>query len=153
MKLYLVQHGDALPQDIDPDRPLSDKGRNDIRRLAEFLAGRPIRAQHVVHSGKTRARQTAELLAAALAPGANVEARSGLDPNDPTEPLAASVSLWDQDALVIGHLPFLGKFVARLVGVREDPIVAYHPGTLVGLERGKDGRWTIAFVLPPELVS
>jgi len=26
MRLYIVQHGDSVPKDIDPDRPLSDRG-------------------------------------------------------------------------------------------------------------------------------
>ena len=37
MRVYLVQHGDAVPKEVDPDRPLSDTGRQDIERLAKFL--------------------------------------------------------------------------------------------------------------------
>ena len=88
MKLYLVQHGEALPKEVDSDRPLSDQGQQDVERLARFLANRGVRVSQVWHSGKTRARQTAELLAAALAPGVKAEARAGLAPNDPTEAFA-----------------------------------------------------------------
>ena len=37
MKLYLMQHGDALQKDVDPDRPLSPRGRRDIEKIAAFL--------------------------------------------------------------------------------------------------------------------
>jgi phosphohistidine phosphatase len=57
MKLYLVQHGDALPKDIDPDRPLSNVGHAEVGLLAELLAGH-MNISRVLHSGKTRARQT-----------------------------------------------------------------------------------------------
>jgi phosphohistidine phosphatase SixA len=37
MRLYLVQHGDALTKDVDPERQLSSQGRADITRLLEWL--------------------------------------------------------------------------------------------------------------------
>ena len=67
MKLYLAQHGEACPKDIDPDRPLTDQGREDIERLAAFLARAGIEVERVIDSGKLRAAQTADLLAAAVA--------------------------------------------------------------------------------------
>ena len=73
MKLYLVQHGDALAKDIDADRPLSEKGQSDVKRIASFLAGR-MEVSRVMHSGKTRAQQTAELLADSMASELPVEA-------------------------------------------------------------------------------
>ena len=30
MRLYLVQHGDAIPEQVDPERPLSAEGRRDF---------------------------------------------------------------------------------------------------------------------------
>ena len=38
MHLYLVQHGLAQPKDENPERPLSDRGRTDVGRMASFLA-------------------------------------------------------------------------------------------------------------------
>ena len=37
MKLYLVQYGIALPQDLDPEEGLSKQGLFDIQKVAEFL--------------------------------------------------------------------------------------------------------------------
>ena len=86
MRLYLVQHGDALPEQVDPERPLSAKGRRDVEAVARLLASTGTRAVRVAHSGKLRAQQTAEVLAAALAPAAVPETMTGLNPNDPVEP-------------------------------------------------------------------
>jgi len=153
VKLYLVQHGDSLPKETDPNRPLSKKGRADVTRLAAFLKGR-VRAARTIHSGKTRARQTTELLAAAIAPGQKIEVLSGIDPMDPTAPVAEQVQHWNEDTLIVGHLPFMCKLVARLVNGAEEPgIVAYQPGSVACLERSDDGRWTVVWMLRPELLS
>lgn len=154
MRLYLVQHGDALPQEVDPARPLSVTGHNDVVRLATFLKGRVPRAARILHSGKLRARQTAEALAAALAPGTAVETAAGLAPLDPVQPLAVQIRLWREDTLIAGHQPFLGKLLALLLtGDEATEVAAFEPGTLVALERGEDARFRIRFMLRPELLA
>lgn len=151
MRLFLVQHGDSLPAEADPERSLSAKGRTDVQRLAAFLQGRA-RPARIWHSGKTRARQTAELLAAAVGAGGCIAARSGIDPLDPVDAFAAEVQGWEDDTLVAGHQPFMGKLLARLVrGAAEPDVVRFEPGTAVCLERAADGRWIVQWMLHPEL--
>ena len=153
MRLYLVQHGEAVPESEDPARPLSPHGHADVTRLAAFLAARGPRAERVCHSGKLRARQTAEILAGALAPGALLEEIPGIAPMDPVEDFAATLAAWDGDSLVVGHLPFMAHCVAFLTaGDAAAGIVAYEPGTLVCLERDA-GAWSIAWMLRPSLLG
>jgi phosphohistidine phosphatase len=152
MRLYLVQHGDALPEQVDPERPLSAEGRRDVEAVARLLASAGTRAVRVAHSGKLRARQTAEGLAAALAPAAVLEIMTGLNPNDPVEPVARRVAGWTSDTILVGHLPFMGRLMARLVvGHEHAPVAAFVPGSVVCLEQGEAGRWAIAWMVPPEL--
>ena len=154
MKLYLVQHGEALPKDVDRERPLSDKGRRDVERLAHFLARRGVHVSRVWHSGKIRAQQTAALLAARVALGGAAEPHVGLAPNDPPAPLASTLADFGDDAMVVGHLPFMARLVTHLVTDSDDgTTVAYRPGSLVCLERGEDESWAIAWMLRPELMS
>ncbi len=154
MKLYLVQHGEALPKEINSDQPLSDQGRQNVERLARFLADRGVRVSRVWHSGKTRAQQTAKLLAAAVASQTKAEARGDLAPNDPTGAFAGTLVAWHEDAMIVGHLPFMARLVTRLVAKSDDgTIVAYLPGSLVCLERDEDDAWAIAWMLRPELMG
>jgi len=37
MKVYLVRHASAMPSNDDSRRPLSEQGRNEAERLADFL--------------------------------------------------------------------------------------------------------------------
>ena len=106
----------------------------------------------VAHSGKLRAQQTAELLATALAPGTVPEIMTGLNPNDPVEPMARGIADWTSDVMLVGHLPFMGKLAARLVaGDERRPVAAFVPGTVVCLEQAEAGDWVIAWMVRPEL--
>jgi phosphohistidine phosphatase len=154
MRLYLVQHGDAVPEQVDPERPLSATGRQDIEAVARLLANAGTHAVRVAHSGKLRAQQTAELTAVALAPGVAPETMSGLNPNNPVEPVARRIADWTSDVMLVGHLPVMGKLVARLVtGDERKPVAAYAPGTVVCLEQGDAGHWAIRWMVRPELAS
>ena len=115
MNLYLVQHGDALPKEVDRGRPLSEAGSLDVRRMARFLGDAGLRVARIMHSGKKRAEQTAQLLATSLAPGVLPQKIAGIDPLDPTEPLARDIGNWNEDAMVVGHLPYMSKLVSRLI--------------------------------------
>ena len=115
VKLYLAQHGEALPEDVDPERPLSETGRRDVQALARFLAARGLRVEQIQHSGKTRARQTAEILARAVAAGTTPEQVEGIAPRDPPEDLARLVASADADLMVVGHLPYVARLVSLLV--------------------------------------
>jgi phosphohistidine phosphatase len=152
MRLYLVQHGDAILEQVDPERPLSAEGRRDVETVARLLANAGTRAVRVAHSGKLRAQQTAELLATALAPRTVPEIMTGLNPNDPVEPVARRVAAWTSDTILVGHLPFMGKLAARLVaGDERRPVAAFVPGTVVCLEQAEAGYWFIAWMVRPEL--
>lgn len=154
MRLYLLQHGDAVPEATNRERPLSEKGRLDLKRLARFVGWSAFKAGRILHSGKLRARQSAELLAPEMGQGAAPEAVSWLNPNDPVEPVAAQAAAWQEDTLLVGHMPFLGRLAALLVcGDPERPVAAFQPGSMLYLERDESGRWSIAWMLRPDLLQ
>ncbi len=152
MNLYLVQHGQALSKDVDPDRALSPEGRADVQRMAAFHEGR-IQFAQVLHSGKTRARQTAELLASVVAPESSVESIAGINPSDDPEPFAQQLISAEKNTLVAGHMPFMGKLLARLVtGSEQWSVAAYQPGSVVCLASDDGSKWQIQWMIRPELL-
>ncbi len=154
MKLYLVQHGEALAKDVDPARPLSDTGRSAVNTVGARLATNGLRVGAIVHSGKTRAEQTAALLADCLETERPVEPRAGLGPNDPVAPLAAEAASWREDTMLVGHLPFMAKLAGFLTAGDDSlEVVAFKPGTVLCLERSASARWHIAWMLRPELLA
>lgn len=154
IQLFLVQHGEAVPEAVDPARPLTAAGREDIERLALALANAGIRVHRVLNSGKERARASAEILAKALAPGVPIQDRDRLSPKDSTEWLAEESALWAEDTLIVGHQPFMSRLVSRLVLGREQPLIAdFTPGTAVCLlRRPLTGAWFIAWMVAPCLL-
>ena len=85
VKLFLVHHGDAVGPDLDPRRPLSERGRGHVVRLAAEAEARGARPAVVWHSGKLRARQTAEAFWRACNALAPLSATRDLQPDDPPE--------------------------------------------------------------------
>jgi phosphohistidine phosphatase len=82
MKVYFVRHGEAVSSGVDPQRPLSEQGRADIRKIASFIKPLGITVEHVWHSGKLRAAQTAEILAESVSVEKDCSAHENLGPND-----------------------------------------------------------------------
>ena len=154
MRLLLVQHGEACSKEIDPDRPLTDRGAADVDRVAAFLGNADIRLGRVIHSGRVRARQTAARLAAVIAPGAELEVSGLINPNDNPAAFDWQSDSWDRDTLVVGHLPFMARLVAHLVtGDPDRPITAYRPGSVVCLQQDDEGAWVVAWMIRPELLG
>lgn len=154
MKLYLVQHGIAENEAVNPDRPLTPEGRTDVKAMAAFLAKAGVVVARVGHSGKTRARQTAEILGAALAPDVAVVQQDGLAPKDPVQPWATLLGDSEDDTLLAGHLPFMGRLVALLLtGDEEAGSVAFQPSSVACLERNEGGPWTLQWMVRPELIG
>ncbi|HSV93820.1 MAG TPA: phosphohistidine phosphatase SixA [Desulfobacterales bacterium] len=152
MRLYLVQHGEALNAADDSGKTLSPKGRRDVKALAEACAKRHIEAVEVIHSGKVRARQTAEMLAAAL--NLPVRAETGLDPMDPVRPFAGECATM-HSTVVVGHQPFLERLAALLLAGREDPpVLAFQRGGMACLERrgAPHEGWCILWTAFPDQV-
>src|SRR5437588_6819430 len=120
VRLALVQHGQAKAESEDPERPLTDQGVDEVTRVArhcvERLALRPTR---VLHSGKTRAHQTAEIWARLL--GVDVEATDGLAPNDDPTIWAERVDAEAADLMLVGHLPHLARLAALLLTGTDEP--------------------------------
>jgi phosphohistidine phosphatase len=151
MRLYLVQHGEATSEEEDPQRPLTDRGADDVRRVAGLVArGGTVEVERVVHSGKTRARQTAEIWSEAL--GVPIEEAEGLAPMDDPAVWAGRLATEQRDLMLVGHLPHLAKLAGQLlVGDGERPVMAFRQGGVVGLERAPEG-WSVWLAVPPQAI-
>jgi phosphohistidine phosphatase len=154
MKIYLMQHGKPLPKEKDPERPLSDQGRDEVERMADFLQKGGVKVERVFHSGKTRARQTAEIMASRLNPGVEPQKKGGLSPLDDVNECADQIKEGEQDLLITGHLPHLGRLSSLLIAGNESiPVVSFQQGGVVCLEKDQEGRWSMAWMLIPEIVG
>lgn len=153
MELYLVQHGVAKSEAEDPARPLSDRGRREVERVARATASAGLRVAAIAHSGKLRARETAEILAAALMPVRKVRELPGLNPLDDPAVAQQAVDQFTEPEMLVGHLPHLSHLASLLlVGDPAKEIVAFRMGGIVCLAREQEA-WRVRWILTPEVVS
>ncbi|MFH1112962.1 MAG: phosphohistidine phosphatase SixA [Pseudomonadota bacterium] len=153
MRLYLVRHGEAKSEDIDPQRGLTDKGRQDVERVGAFLKPLGLAVSQVRHSGKARAAQTAEILAQSLSAGQGMIGHEGLAPLDPVEPIAGQLTGMSDDLMLVGHLPFMGCLASFLIaGAESADAVAFQEASVVCLERDARSVWRVRWMVAPELL-
>lgn len=140
-----------MSKDVDPGRPLSAHGENDVKQLAESLRVSGLTVDEVLHSSKMRAHQTAEILGEALLVSGEVEVTDGINPNDSVQDFSIRAHKFKHDTMVVGHLPFMAKMVSYLVTGNEDSnIVAYKPGSVVCLQQDDEEHWQIQWILRPD---
>ena len=152
MQIVLVQHGDAKTEAQDPERPLTDRGVQDVERVAAWASRAGVQVAQIRHSGKRRAQQTAEILAERLHPADGTVAIGGLKPNDDVSPVAETLASDTEPVMLVGHMPFLGRLVGLLVtGDSDIEVVRFRNSGMVCLGR-RNGRWSVEWSVPPELV-
>lgn len=138
--IYLVHHAEAAGPEVDPQRPLTAAGRMHVDRLAAEAANRGVRPAVIWHSGKLRARQTAESLWRACNPLAEFSAIRGLQPGDPPEWIRDLVTGQERDVMLVGHMPSLPAIHQLLLGSRAEDAATFPLHGLVALERA-EGTW------------
>src|SRR3954465_15471074 len=115
MHLILVHHGDAVGPDVDPQRPLSPRGRLAVDGLASSAAARGVKPAVVWHSGKLRAKQTAEAFWRACNPFAEFAATRDLQPEDSPQWMRDRLRAEPREVLIAGHYPHLPGLLRLLV--------------------------------------
>ncbi len=151
MNLYILQHGDAVPKDVDPERPLSEQGVRDIRILAMHMKNLDIRLGKFFHSGKLRAEQSAGLIAEALSPEIEPVQAAGLSPNDDPAAIIGDLEQINGNLLIASHMPFVSRLCSSLLTGTTQAEFASVPGTLFCVEKSDD-RWRLAWMLRPDFL-
>ena len=152
MKVYLVQHGEAKSEKEDPERPLTDKGKEDVESIAHYVAKCKIEVAEILHSGKLRSKQTAELFAQYLSPLKGIREVEGLAPLDDPHKAQELVQMTEKPLMLVGHLPHLTRLASLLVlGTPDKEIIKFTMAGVVCLVRSDD-VWSIKWALTPELI-
>jgi phosphohistidine phosphatase len=122
--LLLIRHAEAdaspLPGGTDDSRPLTTRGREQVRMLARRIVDKGLQIDVVVSSPLVRARDTASPIAHEL--GAKIRLAEELAPPCGAEDLRAVLREHREAALaLVGHEPDLGVLAAKLTGRPVEP--------------------------------
>jgi phosphohistidine phosphatase len=153
MHVYLVQHGKAKSTDEDPNRGLSDEGRAEVTRMAEFFCDLRIPISLIEHSGKLRAEETAHIFASCIRTASGPVHIDGLNPSDDPSAMANFLNFYTDDILIVGHLPHLERLTSLLLtGSPDRRPVQFRNGGIVCLEKEHSGVWSLVWAIVPELL-
>jgi phosphohistidine phosphatase len=155
VNLYLVQHGEAKTKAEDPDRALTDTGKELSEKTACFAAEEArVSVDAVFHSDKIRARETAEIMAAYLCPAKGVSEEKDLSPNDDPHEWAARLEERLEDIMLVGHLPHLSRLASILLtGNDGQDVIDFQNSGIVFLKRGESGLWRLNWMVVPEILA
>ncbi|MDH5705283.1 MAG: phosphohistidine phosphatase SixA [Candidatus Aminicenantes bacterium] len=150
MNLYLVQHGLSLPEDVDPEKPLSPLGKEQTQGVMDFLKGKKIKVDELWYSPKKRAVQTAQIISENIL-CSHIQERKDLNPLDPVKDFPQEIESLSKDLMIVGHLPFLQKLASLLLSGREDhQFISFRNSGVICLEH-TDG-WKFLWAAIPELL-
>lgn len=148
MNIYLVQHGEALTKEQNINRPLSEKGKQIVEKLANACTAYRLSATQIYYSTKLRAKQTAEILGYQL--GIPATEKAGLEPLNPVRPIYNEINSSDTDIMIVGHLPFLERLVSfMLTGSENNRPLLFQQGGLVSLTKDENNKWSIRWTVFP----
>ncbi len=153
MFLYLVQHAEALSKEEDHSRSLSDKGVEDIKKVAAFISKQNINVKRILHSGKKRSLQTAQILSGYIESDKLYSETEGLAPNDNPGIWFELISKMKDNIMLVGHLPHLAKLLSLLLFGDEKKIVNFETGSVTCLKGSEDGSWAIEWIIKPGMIK
>ncbi len=155
MALYLVQHGLSAAKDFDPGKGLTIQGEADTKRIAQVAKGYDLKVDKIVHSGKKRAEQTAEIYHDSLSVRTSLEMVPGIHPMDDVRAFVESIKS-RSDLMIVGHMPFMQRLVSYLTTGSEDiRVYQFQNSGIVCLDKSEDNDgsfdWFIRWTLNPNI--
>ncbi|MFQ5990434.1 MAG: phosphohistidine phosphatase SixA [Candidatus Methylomirabilales bacterium] len=153
MHCCLVRHGEAKAETEDPARPLSDRGREEVTRVARHVGAFGLPIAEIFHSDKLRARQTAEIFAEYVSPARGIHEMEGLAPMDHPGKAQAAIETASEPVMLVGHLPHLSRLASALIlGDPEQEILYFKAGAIACLVRD-EYIFRLQWVLSPDLAK
>jgi phosphohistidine phosphatase len=158
MKLYMMRHGEAINDALSPGKPLSAKGRDEVRKISALLKSKNVEISGILHSGKLRAIQTSKIIADNQSVNVRCEQKDYLDPYGSVDSAVSEISgLRDERSdfslMIVGHLPFLRELTRALT--RSNSItesINFCTGSLICLEKGPGNTWKYSWSASPSEV-
>lgn len=158
MNLFVIRHADAAHDaPTDYERELTDKGREQSKRLGRFLGALGARPDVILTSPLVRAVETAELLAASMSGEVPVTRDErlgcGMMPDE------AYAAIWEHGkagtVFLVGHQPDLSCLCADLAGMQSAGCFAMKKAACACFSLDKPGRGdaVLNWLVPPKLIA
>jgi len=156
MQLLILRHADASTSARTDDlRPLSDKGRQQAKRVARFCSENGLQPDIILTSPYLRAEETAKIVAEELQCEwvLNAFLASGMMPFAAMEEMRAFLRFGC--VMIVGHEPDLSAFAGTLLGAGHLGALRMRKATLAGLEVDSmtSGGAHLEFLVPAKMMG
>ena len=156
--IYLVRHGIAEGRPAggrDEDRALTQAGTANMQVAAAGLTWLAVKPDAIWSSPLLRARQTAEILRDALAPGLEIAIEARLRPEADVDAMLEGLQATaaSQALMLVGHEPNISALAsALLTGDVSGARVPFKPGSVIALDQTLPpaGRGSLHWFLTPD---
>ncbi len=118
MNLYLMQHGACLPQEVNPNQPLSPVGQNQVTTTAQAMRVMGLWFDALLTSPRVAAVQTTRIVAEGLGYAASsVTSFAGLDQGVSLKVCLEELRVCEryQSVFLCGELPLLSGLASHLL--------------------------------------
>ena len=161
MEIFLMRHGLAVERGTtgfkdDALRPLTPKGRRQLRKIATAIKKMDLRCDQILSSPLVRAKQTAEIVAAELKLKKCLKFSNARAPGGDAAILLRQLTRMrpsPKRLLLVGHEPDLSRLISRLVTGGLELQLDFKKGGLCKLEVEtlRDGKCAkLAWLLTPK---
>lgn len=154
MKIFFMRHGIAEPAHgsvKDHDRALTEEGRTQVSQIAQAMQRLSIKPDIILTSPLVRARETAEIIAQALA--VQLETANDLQPGCILDDLQRLLRRYPQETvMLVGHQPDFSALAARLINADERGMLLKKGGIIrIDIDgRPQAGRGRMVTLLTPK---
>jgi phosphohistidine phosphatase len=138
--IYLLRHGkaeDAGSRAGDAGRALANQGRKDIIAVAQWMKKQGLLFDLIATSPLIRARETAEIVAAALGQAGNVRIWETLLPDGDPDTICQDLGQFNEDAqvLLVSHEPLLSLLISNIISGTSGAAIAMTKGGLAKIRK------------------
>ena len=142
MNIYVLRHGIAVERGApgfvkDSDRPLTAKGKRQLRKSGAAMKKMKLRFDLILSSPYERAKRTAEIVAEELKLKKRLQLTDLLKyENEPEAVIGQIAELRPEpeNLLLVGHEPYLSRLISLLVSGSENVAIDFKKGGLCKLE-------------------
>ncbi|TKI03859.1 phosphohistidine phosphatase SixA [Martelella alba] len=149
MQVLIMRHGDAaLEAACDAERPLTVRGRDESRLMANWLNRNIVDTDRILISPYLRARQTLDVMREVMVLPDSEEVLPELVPGGDASMVCCYLQTLANEGLesilVISHLPLVGYLVADLCPAEQAPMFATSAVACVTVDAGASSlNWQV----------
>lgn len=151
MQLYLMRHGQAALNPTSMHVSLTPRGRQDAELMGKFARDEALDFNNIWHSDKTRAKQTAQIVAKAVGRSACLTERPDLTPESDIHSVVQDLNAARKNnvgnILIVSHMPFLPRLSYDLLSNEQYPsALEFHTATMACFSPNDSNGWTLNWI-------